>query len=137
MMCSKCHLDKSEEEFYKRTYVRRGRHSWCIPCCKVGLEEHKQRHPERFKLLEFFRMTKYRYGVSREDYETLLEEQGHRCGICKEEFSENRRPSLDHNHGTKVPRGILCSNCNCMIGYAKERRSTLESAVIYLTKHKA
>ena len=42
---------------------------------------------------------------------------------------------IDHNHDTGEVRGVLCSACNSLIGYAKDSIETLEEAVRYLSKN--
>ena len=57
------------------------------------------------------------YGITREEYEELLEWQGHRCYICRRN-ARSRRLSVDHNHATGEVRGLLCSGdegCNYKI----------------------
>lgn len=39
---------------------------------------------------------------------------------------------IDHNHTTGVARGLLCGNCNSMIGLAKEDPETLRAAARYV-----
>lgn len=53
------------------------------------------------------------YGISQAEYEELLEEQEHRCGICQRHEDEfDRRLSVDHDHKTLEIRGLLCHFCN-------------------------
>lgn len=67
----------------------------------------------------------------------------HECEICHKQFvmelvgkvKQGDRPCTDHNHTTGEVRGTLCSRCNSMLGYAKEKISTLEAAIQYLLKY--
>ena len=47
---------------------------------------------------------------------------------------ENRRRgyAIDHNHETGEFRGILCINCNSMLGMAKDSPRILAKAIGYL-----
>jgi recombination endonuclease VII len=58
---------------------------------------------------------KYRYGLSKEDYERMLDEQGGVCAICGS-APDKQRLSVDHNHGTGKVRGLLCHKCNLALG---------------------
>jgi Recombination endonuclease VII len=50
-------------------------------------------------------------GVSTEDYERMLAEQGGGCAICGAP-PKTRRLHVDHNHKTGKVRGLLCFRCN-------------------------
>lgn len=49
---------------------------------------------------------------ARKDYDALLEKQGGVCGICTRAPAEGERFHIDHHHGEKVVRGVLCPWCN-------------------------
>ena len=42
---------------------------------------------------------------------------------------------VDHEHSTGVVRGLLCTNCNTMLGHAKDNPDTLRAGIDYLAKH--
>lgn len=49
------------------------------------------------------------YGITREEYEELLEFQEGRCYICRRQV-HSRRLAVDHDHKTGEVRGLLCSD---------------------------
>lgn len=51
------------------------------------------------------------YGITGDDYETLLERQGGKCAICRAR-PKAKRLAVDHDHKTGAVRGLLCSRCN-------------------------
>lgn len=54
-----------------------------------------------------------RYGLTLEAEQLMLEKQDGRCALCRNPLSDDRRRRhIDHVHGTKVVRGIVCSACN-------------------------
>ena len=58
-----------------------------------------------------------RYGLSVEQYEALLDHQGGRCAVCGvQECVSGRRFAVDHDHESLEIRGLLCLNCNSLIG---------------------
>jgi hypothetical protein len=67
---------------------------------------------------------KRHYGVTKEWYETKLQEQNGGCGICgaTENTAKNRRMHVDHSHVSGQNRGILCHSCNATL----ERLETIE-----------
>jgi len=81
------------------------------------------------------------YGITENQYNKMLESQKGLCAICrKQEVIKNkdgsvRRLSVDHNHNTKEVRGLLCSNCNHLIGKAKDSIPLLKSAIKYLSEY--
>jgi hypothetical protein len=79
------------------------------------------------------------YGVSREQFEVMLAAQGGMCAICHKpptgDTVKTRHLHLDHCHATERNRGLLCMNCNHMIGKANEDPAILRSAIEYLERH--
>jgi DNA-directed RNA polymerase subunit RPC12/RpoP len=55
---------------------------------------------------------KYKYGLSKEDYDELLASTGGDCVICTRNFTPNNPPVVDHDHKTGEIRGIICRYCN-------------------------
>lgn len=77
---------------------------------------------------------RFRYGLTKEEYDQKLAGQGGGCAICKAEHSGNSvapRLAVDHNHITKEIRGLLCRRCNLFIGFL-ENTSLYEQALRYL-----
>src|SRR5581483_6075720 len=53
-----------------------------------------------------------RYPISREEKQRISRQQGGRCAICK----VLTRLETDHDHATKLVRGLLCGPCNRGLG---------------------
>lgn len=77
------------------------------------------------------------YGLTWEDYIKLLEDQDYGCAICKiaEADTPHKRLHVDHDHETKVVRGLLCHNCNVGVGHFRENPELLDKAIAYLEDH--
>ena len=78
-----------------------------------------------------------KYGISLEQYSTMLDLQNNKCAICNHEETARRkgivrRLSIDHCHTTKRVRKLLCGKCNTMIGHANDSIERLEQAIRYL-----
>ncbi len=69
-----------------------------------------------------------KYGLSVVEREALLLSQGGRCAIC----GVDGRLSIDHDHASGIVRGLLCANCNFLIGHGKDSPALLRSAADYL-----
>ena len=78
------------------------------------------------------RHLKRTYGISLERWNDMIVEQAGECAICEVQMS---KPHVDHNHETGQARGLLCNECNHLLGDAKERPEVLLSAIQYLAKH--
>lgn len=74
-----------------------------------------------------------RYGLTMDDYESILASQKGVCAICG--MPPGRRPlSVDHCHDTGAVRGLLCHSCNTGIGFLKDSVDLLKKAAKYLNK---
>lgn len=73
-----------------------------------------------------------RYGMTMEEYDKLLENQGGVCAICKNATEGNL--VVDHDHATNKVRGLLCHPCNRSLGQMKDSVSTLQAAIQYLQR---
>lgn len=115
---------------------------------KVQAESRKEYHnayrrrmnaenPEKFAGYEY----KKRYGITFTQYSEMFKVQNGVCAICKEkeiatDKNQNiRRLAVDHCHETGKIRDLLCTNCNTLIGRAKDSVDVLRSAIKYLEKH--
>jgi hypothetical protein len=75
-----------------------------------------------------------RYGISAEEWQKLFETQGSCCAICRTPEPGSQDWHTDHDHATKVVRGILCFNCNIGLGKFKESSDLLLEAADYLDR---
>lgn len=73
-----------------------------------------------------------RYGLTYDQYISLLNEQNHSCAICNTKKSGKRDWHVDHCHETGRVRGILCHHCNILLGHAKDNVTILKKAIEYL-----
>lgn len=55
------------------------------------------------------------YGLTIQDYETLLIKQNYACALCYRKQGK-RHLHVDHNHETNKVRGLLCHQCNWYLG---------------------
>jgi len=74
-----------------------------------------------------------KYGVTIEQYQTMLEAQDGRCAICRR---ESEKPlCVDHNHETGKVRGLLCWHCNIALGKLQDDPEVVRAALNYLIMH--
>lgn len=67
------------------------------------------------------------YGLTQEEYDILLRQQGGVCAICGKDQLP-RRLAVDHSHATGRVRGLL-------LGQARDSRDTLAMAILYLDRN--
>lgn len=75
------------------------------------------------------------YGLTIDDAALMLQRQNNRCAICEVEFSETKKPVVDHCHSSGKVRELLCSPCNTALGHI-EKDSFFRKALEYIDKHK-
>jgi hypothetical protein len=58
------------------------------------------------------------YGITPEQYDSMLAAQGGHCALCPAVRGDRRcaRLHVDHNHVTGKVRGLLCRDCNTGLG---------------------
>jgi hypothetical protein len=67
-------------------------------------------------------------------YQELVDMQGgENCLICGSPRGA-RRLSVDHDHATDEIRGLLCQNCNDLLGRARNSVVILQRAIDYLSR---
>jgi hypothetical protein len=84
------------------------------------------------------RYLKLTYGISSEQYHNLLAQQSDKCAICLRHKTEFKRAlHVDHDHSDKSKvRGLLCVNCNKMLGHSHDNPEILFRGIAYLQKSK-
>ena len=108
----------------------------CVECHKEyqlnSYHEHKHKRPYNYEIARDSKL-KRTYGISYQEYLTMLEAQGGCCAICGTSDTGKRKAfAVDHNHETGAIRGLLCSNCNTGIGNLRDDVGLLERAIDYL-----
>lgn len=74
-----------------------------------------------------------KFGITHDDYEQMIKNQGGLCGICgKPPAPGSRGLVVDHCHETGEVRGLLCTHCNLLLGHAKDDPEVLRRAVRWL-----
>ena len=135
--CSKCKTSKPISEFWNDRRRADGKLPSCKSCRKAELKKYLAKHPD-FEKKRYWanpmavreKHLKRKYKITLKDYDAMFLSQSGRCAICGK--SQNRAFDVDHNHKTGQVRGLLCTNCNRMIGHAGDSSETLKCAAEYL-----
>lgn len=64
----------------------------------------------------------------------MLERESYKCAICSCGIDETTA-HLDHNHANEQVRGLLCGNCNLLLGKAHDSVDILQAAIPYLSSN--
>lgn len=155
--CSKCKKMKPFSEFDKCHGMAFDLYPSCKPCKREIKEVYRKNNPEKYrewkrnnyirhrkiiikKTSEYSKshpeirrkiMLKHQYGISEEFYNNLQDRQNGFCAICG---IKPQRLYVDHCHYTKKIRGLLCLKCNSMLGFCNDNITTLNNAILYLSK---
>lgn len=155
-VCARCDVIKLHSDFYRDKSRKDGRENYCKPCSAIRKRERYKRTPsmraaqqradriQRDKVLRERGISVARvrrlktYGLTPEGFDALLEAQAGVCAICgtndwwRGAVKDHNQPLIDHCHETDTVRGLLCNNCNTMLGHSKDRPEILRAAAQYL-----
>jgi hypothetical protein len=132
--CKKCNsaLQKARYERDPQTAVARSKR-WQAENRERYLasqRQHRRKNRARLRAEDRKRWLKAKYGMTPEDFDALLERQGHRCAICGVPGGEDLH--VDHDHQMNEVRGLLCGKCNKAIGLLSEDPKIVRAAENYL-----
>jgi hypothetical protein len=111
-------------------------HKRCKPCGKIHSKKVDQiTEKNRYHKTGKFKLTERKYGVDVEQYNKMFNDQNGCCAICgTHQTNFEKSLAVDHCHSSRKVRGLLCTNCNLMLGCAKDNENILLSALQYLKK---
>lgn len=135
--CNKCGQEKNLTEFHFLSGSRSQRTKMCKSCkqetAKSQYWKKKQEDPHYSKR----RWIKNAYGLTWEQYGQM---KAAGCSICG--TTDATTWEVDHDHRCcngrttcgKCIRGLLCHDCNQMLGKARDSSALLQKAITYLAK---
>lgn len=93
----------------------------------------KAANPEKMTAYRRRQRLKREYGLTPAEFDAMSAAQEDVCKICGGlPVGRGQHLHVDHDHQTGRVRGLLCSRCNVMIGYALEKPAILERAAAYV-----
>lgn len=133
-VCSKCEKRKSVEEFYGHKGHKDGLSSQCKICDLKKSKQEYQKNKERRRKQRNSPIgkkhkrnigLKTKFGITLDNYNQMFIEQNGCCAVCgKHQSKFQRRLAVDHNHETGKVRGLLCPNCNTLLGRIEKAEKT-------------
>jgi hypothetical protein len=144
-LCIKCQQWLPLSNFYREARVKSGVTARCKVCMKSDALDSYQTHKEQIlqkhkvaycPVKERAKKLRLAYGLSFDDYETMLATQNHSCLICgsTDPHHNSEKFVVDHCHLTNKVRGLLCSHCNLGLGNFKDNPQSLKMAADYLER---
>lgn len=132
--CTKCLETKPLDGFYRNKSRSDGYANQCKSCAKSWKDSNKD--------YTFEYTLRYSHNLSVEDYQAALDSQGGVCSICKTDSPGGTgRWAIDHSHDCcpskrtcgQCFRGLLCKDCNVMVGYVERAKRMNFDFDSYLT----
>ena len=130
-ICSGCEEEKTYDFFVKSLGHKDGYHGVCKPCRNSQRRGKRSESPEQQRDYNLKRV----YGLYQCDIDEIIKFQDNKCAICKGSGDENTHGTLyvDHCHETGEVRGMVCNQCNTMLGHSKDNIEVLAEAIKYLS----
>lgn len=132
--------------------LRSTRNCVCVQCerdsSREAMRVKRQADPKGVRSRETAAKMLKVFGITVDAYRRMFAAQSGLCRICNapmisraDESRELRQgmrgtskmiARIDHDHSTETVRGLLCSDCNLLLGKARDDEKVLLSAVRYL-----
>lgn len=93
---------------------------------RIRYEQNRRKRIKSSRKLHY----KNTYNLTLKEVQQLKKEAKFRCEICHRKI----RLCVDHNHKTKVIRGLLCVACNAGLGSFQDSKFNLLQAIQYLKR---
>lgn len=121
-LCSKCKQNPR--------VVGKGktRGSYCKQCWSDRSNTWNKENRDRVR----DRTLRSKFGITLEQYNTMLTAQGGVCAICRTLNKDRKNLAVDHDHRTGKVRSLLCGNCNRGLGNFQDCPAILQRAMDYL-----
>lgn len=117
-VCIKCNEEKTIDNFRISKKSTGCRRTECRDCERAISRRNS------------FKITR---GISHEERDIILLEQGSRCKCCGKTTNGSKKGwHVDHDHSTGIIRGVLCANCNIALGQVHDNIKHLELLIQYL-----
>jgi hypothetical protein len=101
-------------------------------CINGYLKEYVKKYRKRPGVREKIKNEELKrlYNLNLIERNIILIEQDKKCKICGSNLDDGGK--IDHNHETGKVRGILCSSCNCGLGFFRDNWKNVLKSSVYL-----
>jgi hypothetical protein len=111
---------------------------------KLGARKYRNSNPEKARKSDRNSKIKKKYGITPDDYDQMLEDQGGVCTNlnCKSSPPEGGYLDVDHDHACcpgskscgKCVRGLLCKPCNLAAGLLRDSVEVTQGLAEYFKR---
>ena len=138
-ICRVCKKDKNLlEDYYlsRKDPTKKSSYSYeCKECTVKRTVEYNRKNSSSVKS----QYLKRNYGLTFEEFESMLSDQNNCCAICgttepSKTRGRHKRFHVDNDSSGKV-RGLLCKSCHIALGEVDSNIHTLKSMIEYLESH--
>lgn len=133
--CPRCKTTKPTSDFGRNVSKSDGLSSYCSKCVREYSARWKNKNRDQTRRTDKYCQAKLKYGLSKDQYDGLIQKQGSKCAICLCEldpFDGTTNTHIDHCHESGKVRGILCRACNVALGGFRDNIDALRRAISYL-----
>ena len=96
----------------------------------------RKANPDKARSHNRWSKIKLAYGLSKDEWLALFAAQRYLCAGCSSSIPKTKRGWVtDHSHFSNRVRGILCLQCNVILGMAKDDPSHLRNLAKYLEEN--
>lgn len=134
--CIDCNIEKEDSSFNLRNKKSKLRQSRCKDCesknAKIRYLANREKRITNQRKVNIFN----KYGITEEKYNSMFEAQNGKCAICGSKEIKRKGAkyfNIDHCHKNNNVRGLLCHNCNIVLGKIEDSKEWLKQALIYLS----
>lgn len=146
-VCTVCNEQKPFDEFYNRIASDDGKAYRCKVCDNIAVAAYRVKHKDRQRKQQRESNWRFKYGLEREDFEKMWENQEGKCPICfvglvnieinGDPVNKGNTACVDHCHESGKVRGILCAKCNKALGLLHDDLDFIQRAYDYIEHHQA
>ena len=108
------------QEYYIKNKARidaNNRVNFSKPEVKARVKEYGKKWRQVNKERRYWNYIWNTYKLTKINWEEIYAKQNGLCTICGQAPIPPHRLAVDHDHSTGAIRGLLCRNCNCIIGH--------------------
>lgn len=136
-VCPCCKLLRPIDKYHRDRKTKDGHAFVCKGCLSARKRQWRKENPATAHARERADNLR-RKNLNEEMLAEMWKAQKGLCAICLKGLRRTRLGhAVDHCHVTRRTRGLLCQNCNFMIGHARDDPARLRAAAAYLESYAA